>query len=120
MTPEGYEIYVVPDKIHLHPGFVIGGAKSPGYYDIALMHLKESLTFNDRIQPVCLPNEDTHFDIGKVCTISGWGKTSAGKNGTYAKTLQQLQVMYDADMPMINEYQGVVIIAHARWTNDMP
>jgi hypothetical protein len=92
-TLEGYEQYVVPDRIYLHPGFVIGGDFGPGYYDVALMHLKETLRFSDRIQPVCLPDEDTKFEDGKMCYISGWGKTSAGSNGTaYAKVLQQLQV----------------------------
>lgn len=92
MILEGYEKYVVPDRIYLHPGFVIGGEFSPGYYDVALMHLKERLVFTDRIQPVCLPSDEDWFEAGKMCSISGWGKTSAGPNGTYAKVLQQLQV----------------------------
>ncbi|KAK3699372.1 hypothetical protein QZH41_006551 [Actinostola sp. cb2023] len=52
---EGYEEYVVPDQIHTHPGYVIGNIASPGYYDVALMHLKQRLRFSDRVQPVCLP-----------------------------------------------------------------
>ncbi|XP_031558945.1 transmembrane protease serine 9-like [Actinia tenebrosa] len=93
MTLEGYEKYIVPDRMYLHPGYVIGGAYTPGYYDVALMHLKERLEFSDRIQPVCLPNEDDEwFEDGKMCFISGWGKTSAGSNGTYSRVLQQLQV----------------------------
>lgn len=89
---EGYEVYVIPDKIHRHPGYIIGNAKDPGQYDIALLHLKERLEFNDRIQPVCLPSENTEIQVGKECMISGWGKTSS-PNGTYARILQQLKVI---------------------------
>ena len=89
---EGYEEYVVPDQIHTHPGYVIGNIASPGYYDVALMHLKQRLRFSDRVQPVCLPSEDTQFQVGKVCTVSGWGATSTGSNATFSKVLQQLQV----------------------------
>ena len=93
MTLEGYEKYVVPDRIYLHPGFVIGGSSTPGYYDVALMHLKERLEFSDRIQPVCLPGEDDEwFEHGKMCYVTGWGK-NAFYNGTYAQKLQQLQVL---------------------------
>lgn len=89
---EGYEEYVIPDQIHRHPGYVIGDPKTPGYYDIALLHLKERLQFSDRIQPVCLPSENTELKVGKKCMVSGWGKTSANPNATYAKILQQLKV----------------------------
>ncbi|KAI5618431.1 transmembrane protease serine 3-like [Silurus asotus] len=42
-------------------------------YDIALVRLKQPLTFNGQIQPICLPNYDEGFS--SMCWISGWGAT---------------------------------------------
>nr|XP_024645794.1 transmembrane protease serine 3 isoform X4 [Macaca nemestrina] len=46
--------------------------------DIALMKLTGPLTFNEMIQPVCLPNSEENFPDGKVCWTSGWGATEDG------------------------------------------
>ncbi|XP_003798117.1 transmembrane protease serine 3 isoform X1 [Otolemur garnettii] len=46
--------------------------------DIALMKLAGPLTFNEVIQPVCLPNSEESFPDGKVCWTSGWGATEDG------------------------------------------
>ncbi|XP_072369257.1 transmembrane protease serine 3 isoform X2 [Scyliorhinus torazame] len=47
-------------------------------YDIALIKLEGPLTFNDWIQPICLPNSGQEFGEGKSCWISGWGLTDGG------------------------------------------
>ncbi|XP_051870454.1 transmembrane protease serine 3-like [Pristis pectinata] len=47
-------------------------------YDIALIKLETPLTFNDWIQPICLPNSGQEFPDGKACWISGWGLTNEG------------------------------------------
>ncbi|XP_067849442.1 transmembrane protease serine 3 isoform X3 [Heptranchias perlo] len=47
-------------------------------YDIALIKLERLLTFNDWIQPICLPNSGQDFAEGKTCWISGWGLTDEG------------------------------------------
>nr|KAF6476611.1 transmembrane serine protease 3 [Rousettus aegyptiacus] len=46
--------------------------------DIALMKLAGPLSFNEMIQPVCLPNSEENFPDGKVCWTSGWGATEEG------------------------------------------
>uniref|UniRef100_A0A8C5KTC7 Transmembrane protease serine 3 n=1 Tax=Jaculus jaculus TaxID=51337 RepID=A0A8C5KTC7_JACJA len=46
--------------------------------DIALMKLAGPLTFDEMIQPVCLPNSEEIFPDGKVCWTSGWGATEDG------------------------------------------
>uniref|UniRef100_A0A3Q3RV82 Transmembrane serine protease 3a n=1 Tax=Mastacembelus armatus TaxID=205130 RepID=A0A3Q3RV82_9TELE len=43
-------------------------------YDIAMMKLATSLTFNG-IDPICLPNHGEEFEEGTMCWISGWGAT---------------------------------------------
>ncbi|XP_059198293.1 transmembrane protease serine 3 [Centropristis striata] len=44
-------------------------------YDIALMKLATSLTFNGIVEPICLPNYGEEFEEGTMCWISGWGAT---------------------------------------------
>ncbi|XP_034025158.1 transmembrane protease serine 13a [Thalassophryne amazonica] len=46
--------------------------------DIALLKLKTPVTFNDKIQPVCLPTFDQVFQHGTKCWISGFGITEEG------------------------------------------
>uniref|UniRef100_A0A8C0PEF9 Transmembrane protease serine 3 n=2 Tax=Canis lupus familiaris TaxID=9615 RepID=A0A8C0PEF9_CANLF len=46
--------------------------------DIALMKLAGPVPFNERIQPVCLPNSEENFPDGKMCWTSGWGATEDG------------------------------------------
>lgn len=42
--------------------------------DFSLLELAEPLKFNDRIQPIALPDADTHIADGTRCAVSGWGK----------------------------------------------
>ena len=47
--------------------------------DLAILKLKSSLTFNENVQPACLP--DPYFtpeDSGEFAVVSGWGTTSEG------------------------------------------
>uniref|UniRef100_T1GY31 Peptidase S1 domain-containing protein n=1 Tax=Megaselia scalaris TaxID=36166 RepID=T1GY31_MEGSC len=51
--------------------------------DIALIHLPESIKFNDYIQPAKLPKFNSNGKyknyVGEIATASGWGKTEAGR-----------------------------------------
>lgn len=45
--------------------------------DIALLRLSTPLSgFNETMSPVCLPSSSSSFPVGKVCSVTGWGKTS--------------------------------------------
>ncbi|XP_071128570.1 scavenger receptor cysteine-rich domain-containing protein DMBT1-like isoform X5 [Mytilus edulis] len=50
--------------------------------DIALVKISsddgQGITFNDYVQPACLPDLDTLYRVGTLCHISGWGKTEHG------------------------------------------
>lgn len=50
-------------SIHVHPGY-----DNPNHIDfnndIALLKLKEPLTFNTNVMPVCLPPEDATYETG--------------------------------------------------------
>ena len=44
--------------------------------DICLLHLQESLQFNDWVQPIGLPIQGQEYEAGTECTVTGWGTTS--------------------------------------------
>ena len=68
---DGTEQVVPIDQIFKHPNHnpPVTGTD----YDVALIKLKEPITFNNDVRPVCLPTKD--FPPGTNCYISGWGNT---------------------------------------------
>ena len=49
-------------------------------FNIAVLKLEKSVSYQDYIQPVCLDNNnDRSFPVGSRCWVPGWGKGS--KNG---------------------------------------
>ncbi|CDW57755.1 transmembrane serine protease; coagulation factor ix [Trichuris trichiura] len=44
--------------------------------DIALLKLEKAVPFSEITRPVCLPEQDEEIEVGTVCLIAGWGKTS--------------------------------------------
>ena len=51
------------------------------YYDIALVKLIQKVTFNQRIQAICLPSSPQSIGGGVLVTVQGWGKSSDGYRG---------------------------------------
>ena len=52
---------------------------NPKDNDVAILKLKSSLTFNDTVQPACLPHQSfMPEDTGDLAVVSGWGTTSEG------------------------------------------
>ena len=50
-------------------------------YDIALVKLVQKVTFNQRIQAICLPSSPQTIGGGVLVTVQGWGKSSDGYKG---------------------------------------
>ncbi|GIY09525.1 clotting factor C [Caerostris darwini] len=72
-------------EIHIHPDY------DPGLFDadIALLQLDAPIHLNSRVQPICLPTEQTtreNLVEGKRGVVTGWGMN---ENETYSETLQQ-------------------------------
>lgn len=42
--------------------------------DVALVELKDPVTFSNDIQPLCLSRSSDVFTRGSLCYTSGWGK----------------------------------------------
>lgn len=43
-------------------------------YDFSLLEFEKALEFNDKVQSITLPNENSKISDGTMCEISGWGK----------------------------------------------
>uniref|UniRef100_A0A8C6XYZ7 Transmembrane serine protease 2 n=1 Tax=Naja naja TaxID=35670 RepID=A0A8C6XYZ7_NAJNA len=80
--------------------------------DVALMKLQSPLSFNDFIQPVCLPNAGMMFETDQQCWISGWGaKYQGGKMSNTSKYLNAAAVPL-IDSSICNEryiYNGIIL-----------
>ncbi|XP_064412926.1 transmembrane protease serine 3 [Latimeria chalumnae] len=85
--PVGKGLSYAVDKIIPHQKYRTKDYK----YDIALMKLMAPITFNEFIQPICLPSYGEEFPAGKMCWISGWGTTEDGGD-TNSVTLKSVGV----------------------------
>ncbi|XP_026154539.1 transmembrane protease serine 13a [Mastacembelus armatus] len=59
--------------------------------DVALLRLTSPVTFNDKVQPVCLPGSDQQFVPGTKCWTTGFGTTVEG-SGTASRSLMEVSV----------------------------
>ena len=44
--------------------------------DIALLRLKQEVTYNHHVKPICLKQQSGSFSLGMDCYVAGWGHTS--------------------------------------------
>ena len=72
--PEGETVAV--SKITMHPDW--NPHAGSGHYrtkpDIAILTLKHSVTFSDKVRPLCLPADATLSYAGVPATATGWGR----------------------------------------------
>ncbi|KOX68999.1 Cysteine string protein [Melipona quadrifasciata] len=68
--PLAFQIINV-SSISLHPNYK---GKS-GNYDLAMLHLKNPITFDLHINPLCLPKSKHSLQKNKLCITTGWGKS---------------------------------------------
>lgn len=61
---------------HAHVG-VVGHTHK---YDIALVELHDNITYNEVVQPVCLPATTSSFE-SQTCWLTGWGSTRFNSTG---------------------------------------
>lgn len=79
LLDEGGDRYEV-EKLIQHPDYDSGDIVN----DIALVHLKENITYGPLVKPVQLPVENT--EVGKRLLLSGWGTTAVRNLTALAKT----------------------------------
>ncbi|XP_040296161.1 serine protease 33-like [Bufo bufo] len=84
---------IVPVKTTIiHP--IYSGDGSSG--DLALLELERPVTFNNYIQPICLPSPDQLFPDGMMCWVTGWGNIMEGVSLALPYILQEVE------LPLIN------------------
>ncbi|XP_031793751.1 transmembrane protease serine 12 isoform X1 [Sarcophilus harrisii] len=78
------------DDIIIHPEYKHNTFEN----DIALIHLKDPVTYNDFVQPICLPffNDVPKITSAKRCFISGWGKRR--EEGILTPLLHEAEIHY--------------------------
>nr|XP_012417425.1 PREDICTED: putative serine protease 46 isoform X1 [Odobenus rosmarus divergens] len=59
--------------------------------DIALLKLRDPISWSPLIQPVCLPNNRFKLSVGTMCWVIGWGHKSTGVSSVTPKTPYSLQ-----------------------------
>lgn len=60
------------------------------FYLLAILKLDRPLTFNNYVQPLCLPSPDEVFLPNEECYVAGWGHTQW--NGTQPDILREAKV----------------------------
>ncbi|KAM9607438.1 haptoglobin [Trichechus inunguis] len=55
------------EKVVLHPDY--------SKVDIGLIKLKQKVSVDERVMPICLPSKD-YAEVGRVGYVSGWGRNS--------------------------------------------
>ncbi|XP_033642026.1 mannan-binding lectin serine protease 1-like [Asterias rubens] len=97
-------------EIIKHPNF----DRSTYESDIALIHLNESIQFNDVIRPICLPPQSTHFkvdddervyipnvaDEDTTAVVIGWGRLDL--NRPTSNVLREVHVGVDVPRVLCN------------------
>ena len=66
---EGTEQELKIKLINIHPDY----NSSTNENDIALINLEGKVTFNQKVNTICLPDNKTTFNPGTVCSTAGWG-----------------------------------------------
>uniref|UniRef100_A0A6Q2YIA8 trypsin n=1 Tax=Esox lucius TaxID=8010 RepID=A0A6Q2YIA8_ESOLU len=58
-------------SVFLHPNY--NDSEKNYDHDIALIHVKNSISFNTEVMPLCLPTKDSKYTTGKNGYVSGFG-----------------------------------------------
>jgi len=106
-STDGSEQTINVEKAFVHPQY--NGQTTNN--DIALIKLAQELTFNDYVQPACLPaeaEEDADYAEGNWMTISGWGSTSPARAARAPSTLQVATVPIISKEKCKAAYPGMI------------
>ena len=91
-------------EIQIHPRF------DEFYYDndFAILTLQKPVTFNEKIQQVCLPKDTERNLIGHTAKITGWGVHNLDEFSSLAPTLQAADVKIESHEICRRSYGSVV------------
>ena len=89
--PEGETVAV--SKITFHPDwnpYVDARRQIKTKPDIAILTLKHSVTFSDKVRPLCLPADATLSYAGVPATTAGWGNDGNFNKGRSPAKLKKI------------------------------
>ena len=89
--PEGETVAV--SKITFHPDwnpYVDARRQIKTKPDIAILTLKHSVTFSDKVRPLCLPADATLSYTGVPATAAGWGNDGNFNKGRSPAKLKRI------------------------------
>lgn len=66
---------VTVDKVIVHPSYTQDDYRDVVINDVALLRLRQPLTFSETIRPVCPATPNVQLNKFKVCVATGWGLT---------------------------------------------
>ncbi|XP_067838440.1 transmembrane protease serine 6-like [Heptranchias perlo] len=90
-------------RIRTHPNYNIPIKFN---FDIAVLELSTPLTFNNFIQPICLPSSSKVLSAGRSCTITGWGTLAF--QGSLSTILQKADVNIIGDTRCRRIYRKMI------------
>lgn len=98
---EGTEQQAYIEDFYVHEDFRKG---HPMDNDIAVVKLKgQGFRLGQDIQAICLPDEDTDYNIDLNCTISGFGSIESGVSGESKQ--RSLNDTIHSDLIMFQHFQ---------------
>ena len=94
-TETGFHTPVEGIKIHEHYNPIMddefGFDVEALEYDIAILTVKESFPFSNKIAPICLPSSTTLY-TGQIATVTGWGGADPNDNSIKSDVLKEAKV----------------------------
>ena len=97
--------HVGVSDIKIHPEFNAFNYDN----DFAILTLEKPVSFNEKIQQVCLPKDTERDLVGQSAKITGWGVKNLGKFPNLADTLQAANVKIESHERCKQKYGSVVI-----------
>ena len=89
LTDDQGDFYKV-SSILKHPDY---NDTLPVDYDIAILTLRNQITFSPTVAPICLPASVQADFAGEGATVTGWGSTLAyGISASFPTTLQEVDM----------------------------
>lgn len=90
----GKQQQVQVDRVVFHPDHT--------KVDIGLIKLKEKVPVNDKVMPICLPNQD-YAQVGRVGYVSGWGRNA---NFRFTEQLKYVMLPVAEQKDCVEHYEG--------------
>uniref|UniRef100_A0A8P4KSE7 Peptidase S1 domain-containing protein n=1 Tax=Dicentrarchus labrax TaxID=13489 RepID=A0A8P4KSE7_DICLA len=101
--PNPNAVSLTVSQIINHPNY--NGSTSNN--DISLLRLSSPVKFTDYIRPVCLAANDSVFEAGTTCWVSGWGTVAVNNPLPSPQRLQEVSVPIVSNSQCDAAYSGI-------------